>query len=217
MKNIVFILTFFCSFLYSQSNQFHDQIYFIGEKIREESYSKNSQIEVIPASKQVGCEEMDKDGNCYPEVMIWEQARTSIESHTAYRIIKVIKGNYEEKTINSVLATYLSNPPIFEIQEGKKSKYVIVGVIRYYNRWYQCFIEKIYPTKDNKWILPYKDTYPFIDYEKNIPKKLKKSERIKITTDDLFYKTKHYSTPELVKPYYKKYKGYAVVITGFIF
>jgi hypothetical protein len=63
MKNIVFILIFYCSFFYSQSYQFHDQIYFIAEKIREESYSKNSRLEVIPANKLIDCEEMDKDGN----------------------------------------------------------------------------------------------------------------------------------------------------------
>ncbi|KAA0128702.1 hypothetical protein FY557_07420 [Chryseobacterium sp. SN22] len=143
--------------------------------------------------------------------------RESIESQKTYKVIKVIKGQYAEKLLSSVHTTYISEPPIFEIQEAKKSQYVLIGVIRLENMWCQSFVEKVYPIKNNKWVLPYKNNYPFINYKKVFPQKIKNSERVKIIINDSFYKTKHYSMPEFVKPYYKKKKKYIAVTQGFVF
>ncbi|KIC62120.1 hypothetical protein [Chryseobacterium taiwanense] len=216
MKIAVFILGLIYCFTYSQKYEPHHQVYFIGEKIEEKHESKLSNRIIVPAYRNDYCT-LDENDVCKPLMKKNSTSRESIESQTTYKIIKVIKGQYTEELLNSVHITYISEPPIFEIEEAKKSKYVLMGVIRMGDTWLQCFTEKVYPLKNTRWILAYKNNYPFINYKKVFPQNLKNSEKVKIITDNSFYKTKHYSIPELVKPYYKKKKKYAVITKAFVF
>lgn len=216
MKSIAFLLTFIYCYIFPQKYETDDQIFFIGQKVNQIQESKLSTFAVVPANKKDFCDIVDDDGNCVPLLTLKGNWKESVESNTTYKIIKVIKGHYTEAMLSSILITYNSESPVFEIQEAKKSKFVLIGVIRRNDKWFQCFVEKVYPTNSNKWILPYKDTYPFLNYEKVFPQKLKNSERVKIRTDASFYKTKHYSTPEFVKPHYMKRKKYATALYGFV-
>lgn len=216
MKIAIFILSFIYCFTYSQKYEYRYQFFFIGEKIEEKQESKLSNRIIIPLYRN-GCCIIDENDVWEPLMKKNAALRASIESQTTYKIIKVIKGQYDEELLSSVHTTYISEPPIFEIQEAKKSQYVLIGVIRLGDVWCQSFTEKVYPIKNNKWVLPYKNNYPFINYTKVFPQKLKNSERVKIIIGDSFYKTKHYSMPELVKPNYKKKEKYAVVTRAFVF
>lgn len=216
MRIAVFILSFIYCFTYSQKYEYRYQFFFIGEKIEEKHESKLSNRIIIPMYRNDCCK-IDENDVRSPLMKRNAPLRESIESQTTYKIIKVIKGEYAEELLSSVHTTYISEAPIFEIQEAKKSQYVLIGVIRLGDVWCQSFAEKVYPIKNKKWVLPYKKSYPFINYKKVFPRKLKNSDRVKIITDDSFYKTKHYSMPEFVKPYYKKKNKYAVATRAFVF
>jgi hypothetical protein len=216
MKIAIFVLSFFYCVTYSQKYEWHSQVFFIGEKIEKKHVSKLSTRVIVPAYRNDYCK-LDENDVYTPLMKKGGALRESIESQITYKIIKVIKGQYAEELLSSVHTTYISEPLIFEVQEAKKSQYVVIGVIRLGDVWCQSFAEKVYPIKNNKWVLPYKKNYPFINYKKVFPQKLKNSDRVKIITDDSFYKTKHYSMPEFVKPNYMKRKKYAVVTRAFVF
>lgn len=218
MKSLVFIFLFQCTFLYSQKYELYDQIFFIGEKIKNKYLEKDRSYRLYQASRKE-CP-IDKDDNCIPDVAKSFSYRAATESYSTYKIIKLLKGKYDKDTIEYISIKYHEELPIFESQEANKSKYALIGVFwsgGKEGKWLQSFAEKVYPTKNHRWILPYKDTYPFINYEKLFPEKLKRSERVKIITDDTFYNTEHYSKPNLVKPYYRKKEKYAIVTNAFVF
>ncbi len=215
MKSLILIFLFQCIFLFGQKYEQYDQIFFIGEKIKTKHLEIKRSYKLYQSNRK-DCV-IDKDDNCYPESTQSNYFRMATESYSTYKIIKLIKGKYDKDTIEYRSIRYHEELPIFESQEANKSKYALIGVYWSGGKWFQSFAEKVYPTKNNRWILPYKDTYPFINYEKLFPEKLKRSERVKIITDDTFYNTEHYSKPNLVKPYYKKKEKYAVVTNAFVF
>ncbi|UFH33899.1 hypothetical protein LNP04_09440 [Chryseobacterium sp. C-71] len=215
MKSFVFIFIFQYTYLYSQKYEKYDQIFFIGERIKTRHLEIKRSYKLYQSSRK-DCE-IDKDDNCYPDVTKSNNFRIGTESYTTYKIIKLLKGKYDKDTVEYISIKYHEELPIFESQQANKSKYALIGIYWLGGKWFQSFAEKVYPTENHRWILPYKDTYPFINYEKLFPEKLRRSERVKIITDDTFYNIKHYSKPNLVTPYYRKKEKYAIVTKAFVF
>ena len=206
MKYVLVIFCFIYSFSFSQENQF----YFIGEKIKEEHCPWS--ITVTTPAKRYDCIPGEMDDDCYPEISMPECLGGSGEYFSTYKIIKVIKGIYEKETVD-FSSVYCSE---FGYSEAPNSRYVIIGLIKQDEKWWQSYIEKIYLAKDNKWILPYKENYPFIDYKNVFPQRLKRSQRIKI---NMYDPNNNVGILSLVynQPFYKRSKKNAIAIYGFIF
>ena len=189
---------------YSQENQ-GNQIYFIGEKLEEKHIPFT--INYISA-KKADCKENEEDEECYPK-MTRPLCKGRGEYYSKYKIIKILKGKYLKDTIE-FSSLYCSE---FGYRYPIKNKYVIIGVGKSDTEWFQYYIEKVYKRSD-KWILPCKATYPFINYQLTKPQKLKNSQRVKLNISKEYYETLHIGEYNL--PYYQKRRKYATALCGFV-
>lgn len=203
---IVNTLFFLCLFTYTYSQR--QYFYFIGEKIKEEHCPFTATY--IPAERQ-DCSENDEDERCYPTT-------TKIMCHgrgkyfSKFRVLKVLKGSYEKDTVE-FYSTYCSE---FGYTEPLNDRYTVIGLIKTKDdEWVQGYAEKIY-RKRKKWVLPYKDDYPFINYKKqDFLAKLKPHQKIRINTKEAYWETLTFS--EYLPPYYTNKNDIAITEYGFIF
>ncbi|WP_144284012.1 hypothetical protein [Chryseobacterium echinoideorum] len=199
--NTLFLLCLF-TYTYSQRQYF----YFIGEKIKEEHCPFTPTY--IPAERQ-DCKESEEDERCYPTI-------TKIMCHgsgkyfSKFKVIKVLKGSYEKDTVE-FYSSYCSE---FGYTEPPNDKYLILGLVKTDdNEWFQGDMEKVYLRKD-KWILPYKKDYQFINYSTTPIKKLKRHQQIKVDGQKGYWNTLQF--PMYDEPYYIRSEKYATAIYGFI-
>ncbi|SIT07838.1 hypothetical protein [Chryseobacterium gambrini] len=92
MKKLSLLLILIGNSFFSQEYK-TDQLYFIGEKITQQSLPLFKVH--FPAERQ-DCKENDEDIKCHPLIVKSE----CFEYCSEYRIVKVLKGNYDRKTIH---------------------------------------------------------------------------------------------------------------------
>ncbi|MEC3875531.1 hypothetical protein [Chryseobacterium salviniae] len=203
MKTYYFILFFIFNNVFSQEND--NPLYFIGEKIEEHHRPYTSTY--TPAERK-DCVENEEDERCYPRITK-PYCRGGGEYYSKYRIIKILKGRYIKDTIE-FSSEYCNE---FGYRQPLKEKYAIIGIINDKDGWKQNYIEKVY-YKSSKWILPYKTSYPFIDYKLTQPQKLKNSQRINLNKSKEYYET--LLIREYNLPYYEEKRKCAIAVYGIV-
>lgn len=202
MKKITFLFVLISYSFFSQESK-TNQLYFIGEKIMQQSLPL---FKVQFPPERQDCKEDDEDIKCRPFIIKSE----CFEYCSEYKIVKILKGNYDKQTIHFASA-YCSD---LGYRHPLDKKYLIIGVINDdKGNYYQNYMEKVYRKKD-KWVVPYTTQYPFIDYLTTHPQRLKKGQRIKIDTDKQFYETYYLQKYEL--PFYEKKGRHAISVQGFL-
>ncbi|MBB4805952.1 hypothetical protein HNP38_001224 [Chryseobacterium defluvii] len=203
MKAYYFILFFVFNNVCSQES--NNQFYFIGEKIEEHHRPYASTY--IPAERK-DCIENEEDDRCHPKITK-PYCMGGGEYYSKYRIIKILKGRYINDTIE-FSSEYCNE---FGYRRPLKGKYAIIGILTGKDGLEQNYIEKVY-YKTSKWILPYKTSYPFINYSLIQPQKFKNSQRVKLNISEEYYQT--LCIVKYNKPYYKEKRKYALALYGFI-
>lgn len=207
MKNISILFLFFvCEIVFAQENGESSQLYFIGEKIKEEP--RPYIITHYAPVEKIDCKGDEEDERCYP-MKLKRKCLYGKQYYSKYRIIKILKGKYTKETIE-FYSMYCSE---FGYRIPLQNKYTIIGVMKQNDLWGQNYIEKVY-NKNSEWILPYKISYPFIDYTLMQPEKLKNSQRVKLNISKEYYETLRIGEYNL--PYYQKKRKYATALYGFV-